>query len=101
MRSDTVESSNGVDGVRDLAKLTDGSERSITPPELLHKSKQLTMRVQDSLGNLKNLDRVGDNTEWGRCENGNLTQVSESLIAGIFVAVLRDYVSLLSNESIQ
>jgi hypothetical protein len=101
VRSDTVENSNGVDGVRDLAKLADGSERSITIPELLDESKQLAMRVQDSLGYLDNLDRVGDSTEWGRSENGNLTQVSQSLIAGIFVAVLRDYVSLLSNESIR
>lgn len=43
VRSDTVENSNGVDGVRDLAKLADGSERSITPPELLDESKQLAM----------------------------------------------------------
>ena len=86
--------------VRDLAKLADGSERSISIPELLDESKQLAMRIQDGLGYLNNLGMIGGSTERGRGVNGNLTQVSQSLIASIFVAVLRDYVSLLSSESI-
>lgn len=89
VRSDTVESSNSVDGVRDLAKLADGSEGSISIPELLDESKQLAMCIQDGLGYLNNLGMIGGSTERGRGVNGNLAQVSQSLIAGIFVAVLR------------
>lgn len=93
MRSDTVESSDSVDGVRDLAELSDGSERPIAVPELLDESKQLAMRVQNGLGNIHDLRRVDDRPKWRRSKNCDLSQVGKSLVASILVTMLRNPVS--------